>query len=78
MKPFANPVYPIVREIRVEKNPDVIVRLLSSGNWVAVNGVNDRGELKLMLGRVNPVLEAQGEREYMALPSNPDHRLCSE
>lgn len=77
-KPFGNPVYPIVKEIRTEKDPDVIVRLLSSGNWVAVNGVNNRGELTLMLGRVNPASEDQEGRECTALPLDPDHQQCSE
>ena len=54
MKLFVNPVLPLVKEVRTEENPDVIVDLLNSGNWVAINGVNDRGVLKLMLGRVNP------------------------
>lgn len=61
--PAANPVYPMVQEVRQEENPDVIVDLLSSGNWVAINGVNNRGSLKLLLGRVNPVSEARAELE---------------
>jgi len=48
-----NPVYQHVKEVREEENPDVIIEMLASGNWVAIGGVNDRGVLKLMLGRVN-------------------------
>lgn len=62
MTPFANDVLPFVKEVREVENPDVIVEMLGSGNWVAINGINNRGVLKLMLGRVNPVQEAQAEQ----------------
>lgn len=58
----ANPVYPIIKEVREVENPDVIVEMLNSGNWVAINGIHNRGVLKLMLGRVNPVQEDQAEQ----------------
>lgn len=52
-----NPVLPLVKEVRTEENPDVILSLLNSGNWVAIQGVSNRGVLRLMLGRVNPIAE---------------------
>ena len=58
----ANPVYPIIKEVREVENPDVIVEMLNSGNWVALNGIYNRGVLKLMLGRVNPVQEDPAEQ----------------
>lgn len=59
---FANPVYPMVKEVRTTENPDEISEKLNSGNWVALNGINDRGVLKLMLGRINPLQEGREER----------------
>lgn len=59
---FANPVYPMVKEVRTTENPDEISEKLNSGNWVALNGINDRGVLKLMLGRINPLQEDREER----------------
>lgn len=52
-----NPVYKHVKEIRAEENPDVIADMLTSGNWIAIGGYNDRGVLRLMLGRVKPLPE---------------------
>lgn len=66
--PFANPVYPMIKEVRITENPDVIIELLSSGDWVALNAVNDRGVLKLMLGRVNPSSEARAELKRRLRP----------
>lgn len=69
MKPFANPVLPLVKEVRTEENPDVILDLLHSGNWVAINGVNDRGVLKLVLGRVTgPSADQEAQAHRLRRP----------
>ena len=60
--PFGNPVYPLITEVRITENPDEITAKLNSGDWVALNGICERGVLKLMLGRVNPVEEGRAER----------------
>lgn len=48
-----------VMEIKVAKDPDQIEKLFQTGNWIVLNGANERGTLKLLLGRVTPDLWTQ-------------------
>ncbi len=48
----ANPVYPMVKEIKECTDLKEIARLLSSHNWVAIDAMQRKNDVLFVLGRV--------------------------